>query len=183
MRNFFILSLPRCRTAWLANFLTFENSFCFHEGLLDCDKVSKMKSLFASTGKQIVGNSDCGNILFLDEIIDEFPDAKYVVIKRPLDEVRSELKEIGLPDFDELTLAYSDRMLNEVKKEVDALVLDYHSLDQMACRQIWEHCIGTSFNEPRWRMLDGLDIKIILSKKLEYIKTNSRNIESLISLH
>lgn len=183
MRNFFILSLPRSRTAWLANFLTFENSFCFHEGLLECDKVDKLKSLFASTGKQIVGNSDCGNILFLDELIKAFPDAKYVVIKRPLEEVKKEMRGMGLGDWDGWTLDISEKRMNEVMKDVDALIIDYHDLDEQACKQIWDHCIGTPFNSTRWRMLDGLDIQIILQKKLEYMRSKLGNIQSLMNLH
>ena len=180
MKNFFILSLPRSRTAWLANFLTYENSYCFHEGLLSCKNISAMRQLFESTGKPTVGNSDCGNMLFLDELRDDFPEAKFVIIDRPVDEVIDELHEIGLIYFDPKVMELTAQELAVAKRTMDALVVDYRDLDENACRHIWQYCIGTPFDEHRWRMLDGLDIQIILSKKLEAIRENEPNIESLM---
>lgn len=180
MKTFFILSLPRSRTAWLANFLTYENSYCFHEGLLEGSNAAALSRLFASTGKPIVGNSDCGNILFMDELRASFPEAKLVIVERPLGEVVDELNDMGLNNYDPKLLERAEDLLSLAKQWLDALVLNFNDLDESACRHIWHHCIGTPFDENRWRMLDGLDIQIILSKKLEAIRRNGANLESLI---
>lgn len=180
MKNFFILSLPRSRTAWLANFLTYENSYCFHEGLLDCESVPWLHRLFEETGKPIRGNSDCGNIIFLDQLRKSFPDAKYVIVERPLGEVVDELHEIGLESFQPEVMEYADSQLKLAKRTLDALTVNFHELDESACRQIWRHCIGTPFDESRWRMLDGLDVQIILAKKLEFYRKKKSNIDSLM---
>ena len=42
-RNFFVLGLPRSRTAWLANFLTYDGYFCFHEGIDGCRSIDDYK--------------------------------------------------------------------------------------------------------------------------------------------
>ena len=180
MKTFFILSLPRSRTAWLANFLTYENAYCFHEGLLESSRVAALSRLFASTGKPIVGNSDCGNVLFVDELRASFPEAKLVIVERPLGEVVDELNDMGLSNFDPETLEYADHQLALAKRTQTALVVKFRDMDENACRHIWHHCIGTPFDENRWRMLDGLDIQIILSKKLEAIRRNGSNLESLM---
>lgn len=180
MKTFFILSLPRSRTAWLSVFLTYENSYCFHEGLVECESVSALPRLFAATGKPVVGNSDCGNILFLDELRETFPDAKFVIVERPLAEVVDELHHMGLNNFDPETIEYAAHELTLARRTLDALLIDYRDLDENVCRHIWQHCIGTPFDESRWRMLDGLDIQIILSKKLAAIRRNGSNLESLL---
>ena len=44
MSNFFVVGLPRSRTAWLANFLTYEDKFCFHEGINGCSTLKEYKN-------------------------------------------------------------------------------------------------------------------------------------------
>jgi hypothetical protein len=180
LKTFFILSLPRTRTAWLANFLTYENSYCFHEGFLGCKSVSTLYKRFEATGKPIVGNSDCGNILFIDELRETFPLSKLVIVERPIGEVIDELHEIGMMNCDPEVLELAAQELAFVKRSMNALVVDYKDLDENACRHIWRYCIDTPFDETRWRMLDGMDIQIIPSKKQADIHKNEMSIESLL---
>lgn len=170
IKTFFILSLPRTRTAWIANFLTYDTSFCFHEALIDVNPVDLPK-LFKSTEKPIVGNSDCGNILFLDEIIETFMDAKLVIVERPIDEVISSLDTLGEKFSERESVYQALDIIEYAKYTYDHLLLDFHKLDNTACRALWDHCIGTPFNEQRWKMLDGLNTEIIPEKKLQQLSS------------
>ena len=177
--EFFILSLPRCRTAWLANFLTYEDSFCFHEGLLNVGSIGALKGLFEKTGKSVVGNSDCGNILFLDKIMNEFPNANIVLVERETASVLSELASMdGFSNVE--AVLRSAELLQWAKGAFNPLVVDYWNIDKEVCRSIWNHCIGTQFDETRWEMLDGIDMQIIQDKKVKQMIKHRNNIESLM---
>lgn len=167
MTPVFILSLPRSRTAWLATFFCYGESYAFHEGLLRCKSPNDLKTLFEATGKDVVVNSDCGNILFLEQIQQLFPNAKYIVVERDYSEVSNELMEIGLPDTGIVRLSVD--LLEQAKRQLNPMVVQYDRLDKETCRAMCDY-IGVSFDELRWEMLDGLDIRIIVDKKVENVK-------------
>ena len=132
-----------------------------------------LPKLFSSTGKSIVGNSDCGNILFLEDILQTFPDTKLVIVERPVDEVVRSLDDMG-EAFSEREAVYASLdVLEYAKATYDHLRLDFHRLDISACRALWGYVSGTEFDERRFKMLDGLNIEIIPELK----------IQQLVSLH
>lgn len=169
MNNFFIVSLPRSRTAWLANYLTCGDSFCFHEGLMGCDSIKALKGKMEATRFPIVGNSDCGNILFLEEIMDEFPEAKFVFIHRSPSEVEEELSRIGLPD-NGLVAIEASRMNSY---DSIGLHVEYEDLKNKSfCAEIYTYCTDQPFNQDRWEMLDKLDILIFVDRKIEEVQNH-----------
>jgi hypothetical protein len=175
VKTFFILSLPRSRTAWLANFLTYENSFCFHEGLLQVNSPDGLKALFESTDKKIVGNSDCGNIFFLEEIKELYPEAVFIHIKRDVHHVIESLKNMD-DDFKDFQSVYmADNLLSDISRS-DCHAYFYDELDEHACREIWNVCIGTPFDRKRWEMLDGIDMTVIEEKKMNQILQFKQNV-------
>ena len=180
MKTFFILSLPLSRTAWLANFLTYENSFCFHEGLLHVPSPHHLDYLFERTHKPIVGNSDCGNVLFLDEIYDVFPDSKFVIIERPYRDVISSMHQMGERFCDDQYVRKAQRLLDTAKTYFNPLVVPFHQLNHENCRRIWQHCVGTAFDSLRWQMLDGINVQVDPVKKLDQIDSSHTNISMLM---
>ena len=58
--NFMILGLPRSRTAWLANFMTYNDFFCMHEGMRGCKTVDEYLKQFTSG----VGDSTTAAMFF-----------------------------------------------------------------------------------------------------------------------
>ena len=158
----------------MANFLSYENSFCFHEGLLQTASPYHLLNLFESTGKEIVGNSDCGNIFFVDEIKEIYPEAVFIHIKRNKQDVLNSLEYMeGFDDFNTVHMA------STLLKTIDVPTFDYDSLDEQACREIWDLCIGTPFDRQRWEMLDGIDMSIIEEKKMKQIQFFERNVSQL----
>lgn len=75
--DYFIVGLPRSRTAWLANFMTYDCSFCFHEGLVEAGSVEGLMDLKKLCPDAfVIGNSDSGLPLFADATLKAFPDAR-----------------------------------------------------------------------------------------------------------
>ena len=146
--NFFVIGLPRSRTAWLANFLTYDNHFCFHEGLDNCATVEEYKQKLG----QNKGDSSTG--LMLLDMNNEFPDAPKVIIENDMS------KAI---DYSYKTYGYYDpayiQGLNTKLLAIDGLHINYHEIDQ-SLKQIWDYLIGTPFNHERAELLKRLKIEI-----------------------
>lgn len=129
-----------------------------------------MPKLFASTNKPYIGNADCGNILFLNEILEVFPDTKLVIVERPIDEVILSLDAMG-EDFSERDSVYeSNELIEHAKNTYDHLWVDFSRMNVESCQAIWDYCIGTPFDRQRWAMLDGLNIEIIPEKKINQLE-------------
>ena len=140
----------------MANFLTYGPSFCFHEGLVGCQSIIDLKRKMASVDAEFVGNSDCGNILFIDLIVKEFPNARFVVIHRELRAVEDSLLDIGLACNGYITDAFD--ALKSLS--IEAIHVNYDDIGLKECRAIWKWCIGTSMNDDRYYLLNKLDIQI-----------------------
>lgn len=173
MKNiFFIAGLPRSRTAWLANFLTYGNSFCYHEGLIYCKTLRDLKSLLIGNKAEIVGNSDSGLCLIGKELKEMFPEAKMVVIARDKYHVRASLDK-NFPGL--YQQGWLDRMLegiDEIQDHFKPLIMRYDTLKNRGmCKMIWDYCIpDQEFDFARWKMLDKLNVSVIPERSIEEAK-------------
>lgn len=156
-------------------FLTYGPSFCFHEGLVGCKSIADLKRKMESVDAEFVGNSDCGNILFIDHIVEEFPNARFVVIHRELRDVEDSLLDMGLSCNQYITDAFD--ALNSLS--IEAMHIHYDDIGLKECRAIWKWCIGTSMNDDRYHLLNKLDIQIFPEKLVTQV---SKEKESMIKL-
>lgn len=131
------------------------------------------------TGTPVAGNSDCGNVFFIDRMM-EIMDAQIVIVRRDLQEVIASLDRIGEPFAENETVKAADKILDEIPRRYSCLQIGYNDLNEHGCKLIWEHCTGTEFNRDRWEMLDGMRINIDINRKAANISANETNINKLI---
>jgi hypothetical protein len=135
---FFIVALPRSGTAWLANFLTFGDAFCFHEGLFCCDSLDRHDEVLRGVDQSVVGNADTGAIYVLPALYKRYPGAKYVFVIRDPEEVAISLHNIGLTPTS--VPAMIDYLWWGVTYVKGALIVKYDDLfNQITLRKIWAH--------------------------------------------
>jgi len=170
---FFIVGLPRTRSSWMSNFLTYKTSFCFHEAIRLCRNIDDMALLFDSVGEPNVGDADCRIIEFQADFRRMFPHAKWVYIKRDIKDVIHSLEKRF--EFEE---SYRDtdfcknlQAKYEVfEKEYKPLTFNYDELDKIeVCEKIWDYCIPDSpFSFRRWLQLDVLRVDPAETKMMKY---------------
>lgn len=173
LKTFFIASLPRTRTAWLANLLTYERSFCFHEVLKLARTPKAIRVLFEGTRKDYVGDSDSGLPFFIDELMTEFPRSRLVVVERDPELVVRSLERVfsgtgaNFREVVEKTTAAIARM----KARYETLTVGFEELsDPKVCQKIWDYCVpGLPFDGTRWQMLNVLTVEIHPQKYLQSI--------------
>ena len=184
MRTFFICGTPRSGTAWLANFLTTDKSYCYHELLADCcTNIADMKKYFVDSGRNIVGNSDNGNIIAITKILKEFPDAKIVIIKRERQEATKSFlqwhSEIGLNKDDKAISDVFDTVYDNIEtlqKHSDYLSINYNDISRVdVCKKIFEYCTGLPFDLKRFELLIKFNIQ---TDKIHQLKKINRLVET-----
>jgi hypothetical protein len=171
MNPFFIASLPRSRTAWLANFLTYQESFCYHEPM-NKTKLQDYPFLLRKPCKKYVGVSDSMNSLVMDQLIELFPDARIVVIWRDVAQVEASLNRLGMP---------CPGLIKKIAKELDRivgayepLVVEYDAFDPAA---IWDYLMPEiPLDYARLDMLNEFNVTVpptIIRAKGEELMVNA----------
>jgi hypothetical protein len=155
---FFITGLPRSRTAWLANLFTTDTTICYHDKPFD-DRLCE--NAFKRVGF-------CGSELLADydRIKALYPTAKWVLIRRSLDDSTDSFKcllrdhGITIPDR---VVEYDLRLKQEKLDRHHSFngMVEYGALnDMIAVRRLWECLLPDKpFDTERFRLLDELRIE------------------------
>ena len=146
--NFLILGLPRSRTAWLANFLTYDGLFCYHEAINGCESIDEYK-------EKVQGKGDSNTGLMLFDFEKHFPDTKIIVIDSDINSAVRFGREVFNTDIEiEMTIA---------KKRLDNIKGFHVKLEDInsRLREIWEYVSDTEFNQERANILIDLDVKVL----------------------
>lgn len=175
---FFITGLPRSRTAWLANFLSYGEMFCFHDSMRELDHVDELKSVFdRAEFAKAVGHSDPMNLLFQNAMIRNFPDAKWVLIERDKDCVERAAKRAFDRSFN---ADYYLRKVADLREKPNVLTVRFEDLDGAKALEIGRWlCPGWTSPEPRNEMLERMNVQLdpaILRRDLAKLETTSMHI-------
>lgn len=171
MNIFFLIGLPRSRTAWLANFLTNGDGFCFHEALRSVTDLSglRYKLEHCASPYQSIGDADPALAGMLPEALAQFPEARWVFVRRDVDEAYESFQRA----FPKLTPPFS--VFQEADRSMDAALamlpkdscIEVHLDDQSSCgdyADIHKFCLGRPMDGERWEMLTGMRITGIAEK-------------------
>lgn len=173
MKHFFILSLPRCRTAWLANFLTNGDAFCYHEAMRTVNSLDELAAKLSTVAgpQSTVGDADPSLVPILPQLIEAFPDANYVFIQRPAAEVQASYAAafpklsvtIEALEAWDLNLHKAMRLLDDAGRKY--LNVHFEQLeDRAVCAEIHHFCLGRELEVYRWELLNGLRVTGIAEK-------------------
>jgi hypothetical protein len=128
-RFFFILGMPRARTAWLSVALTFGESVCLHEGVANCGTFAEYAAKLRSIPSRVVGDSDAALVYWLPALQEEFPDAAFVVVRRDHDAAKFSLMRAEPDQRDKIEQWWPGYC---AQFEATVASLDCPQLDQMA---------------------------------------------------
>jgi len=182
--NYFITGLPRSRTSWLANLLTYGRSFCLHDavgpGTAALEVVNRLTALALETGCDCVGDSDSGLPFLADELNRLLPSARWVFVHRDAAAAEasfinyfagrayrggSVIRAEAVPmAFDRAQSALAEALrLIPASRRLD---VPYEGLENRVwVRAIWEWCVPNEpFNGARWEQLHTMQVNPIPEK-------------------
>ncbi len=148
MNNFLVLGLPRSRTAWLANFLSYDEMTCTHEGINGFRTLEEYRNSFTPN----MGDANTGLALFKFERY--FKDFKKVIIEREADHAIRYSKEMFGLESDVAMTTIRDRL-----KRIQGLHIPFDEIDSRL-EEIWDYVSPAQFNEKRAEMLIGFDVQV-----------------------
>lgn len=145
--NFFVIGLPRSRTAWLANFLTYGDRFCYHEGLDGCSTIEEYKEkLGAHKG------DSCTGLMAID-IEAAYPEAPKLIIESSIDK--------AVEFTEEIYGVYTPEVFEDLKTKLDGIKGMRVKVEDInnSLEEIWDYLIGTPYNKERGDMLSNMNIE------------------------
>lgn len=147
--SFFILGLPRSRTAWLANFMTYNGFYCHHEGLNGCSSMLEYKHKIYTDG-----DSSTGLAMFPFRAM--FPTARTVIIDNSITAAVAYGKEHYNFDSTEQMLDLTEKL-----DAIDGLHIPYNDINNRLA-DIWSHLTKDApFDSRRAAQLIGMNITVV----------------------
>lgn len=162
MIEFMVVALPRSATTWTSNWLTTDDTLCYHDlsnfrHFSDWDSIVSNKSL---------GVSDTGICLF-PEFVNAHP-ARKVILHRDLSDVNRSLDAIGYPRLD-------DRWVNALGKIHGKHFCWENIFAVDTAKEIYEYLLQKPFDRERWEELtriemqpqfSGITVNVDVAKKM-----------------
>lgn len=188
MRNeqgapFVVLGMPRSRTAWLARFLSYQDWFCGHDQLRYMRGMGDVKAWLTQAN---TGTCETGGAPFWRLLQGMCPEARVVVVRRPVEEVMESLWKLGLRvDQGALRarLVGLDRKLEQASARLPgALSVSFAELaNESACAAVFEHCLPHPHNPEWWKLVSGINLQINFPATVRYMQANSQAINVLVA--
>ncbi len=131
---FMVFGLPRSCTAWFSTLLSLGSRVCYHEIETQCATIEEFY-------EKIEGNGNASTVVWkmLPELLERFPNMRYVWLRKDLEECNQSLLNLGLKfDFYSLqTIASEAEQLGAMSQ----LVADVDVLHMAVARSVWEHLL------------------------------------------
>lgn len=182
MNPFFITGLPRSRTVWLANLFTQGGNFCHHDALLH--GLAALPEMLQRPRHEAaawrVGDCDSALPLFAEQVIDLFPNAPWLIIRRDSEDARRDavaaFGQTPYPGTPPLTEEASRQTwpvleaalarLPDILPRAQIKSLDFEAIDdESAMREAWQFLTPEEpFNRPRYAMLRAFRMTIMPEK-------------------
>lgn len=179
---FIIYALPRSRTAWLAEFLSYADWSVSHEQAIYMRSIEDVQEFFErpNTGTVETAAAQAWRIIH-----HHVPNLRVAVIRRPVDEVIDSVLKVplkGVATYDEVRLqkvmAYGDRMLRQISALPGVLTLNYADISsEDACAALFEHCLPYEFDRPWWDWMKDRNVQADVPSIIRYYHENKIQIE------
>lgn len=175
MSKFFVLSLPRSRSKWLSEFLSYAGKRCGHDLLVECASAKD----FAAALARVDGTCETGAVLGWRLLREEWPDAKLITIHRPVEEVMWSFYKQGL-QVNRFDMELRADMLQACAKSEGVLSFSYSSLaNSDVCASIFAHCLDLSMEYDWWAEMSKKNIQIDLAARGRRLVENAPKLEAL----
>lgn len=146
--NFLVLGLPRSRTAWLANFLTYDGLHCSHEGIA---KYTTLESYRDAFGENC---GDSNTLLMSFDFMPYFQDTKIVVIDNSI----TTAVAFGKEQFN-IDLEQSLGIAKERLDSIAGLHVNFEDINT-SLELIWSYITDKPFDAKRAEMLIELNVQV-----------------------
>jgi hypothetical protein len=179
---FLVLALPRSRTAWVAELLTYGGWSCYHQQAV---RMRSLDDCVAFLRQPRIGSAETSIALGWRLLLHRLPDLRIVTIRRPIEDCVRSMMAVdlrGAAVYDEClmrrTMAREARALDEIEQLPGVLRVEFADLGREdACAAVFEHCLPFPFDRAWWLELRDRNIQADVPGLLRYYQANRRAID------
>lgn len=169
-RPFIVLALPRSRTKWLAQYLSYEEWQCGHDELQFCRSLEDVQTWF---NQPDIGSCETAAAPFWRLLLRYQPDIRIVTVRRNvMDVLYSVIRAV--PDCDQATvlrvLRATDRKLDQIEARIPGVLsVRYAELaTEATCARVFEHCLPYAHDAAWWKLCAAQRISGNLAAQCRY---------------
>lgn len=175
---FVIFALPRSRTTWLSQFLSYGGWHCGHEESRHFRSLDDLKNWLS---QPMTGSAETAAAPFWRMLPKYRPDAKVVVVRRPVEDVVESLLRLdmhGSAQFDRDTLTRHmtrlDGKLGQIERRLpNVLSVQFPELgNEATAARVFEHCLPFAFVPSWWRKWRHVNVQCSMPALARYYAAN-----------
>jgi len=180
---FILYALPRSRTRWLSEFLSYKDFHCCHEQAVTMRSLDDVRTFFGGPNIGTVETAAIYGRVLIKHIV---PDIREVVILQDVDKAVDRMMKTdtgGIATYDKnivyKTFLRADRLLRKAASDPNVLTVDYNDLDkEETCKTIFEHCLPYPFDREYWKVFKDWNIQINIKDFMLYYSCNKDKVEA-----
>lgn len=177
MAKFVVMTLPRSRSAWMAEFLSYDGRVVGHDLTVECSSLQD----FEDALEGVDGTVETGAVLGWQLLRSRHPSLRIATVERPLWDINASFAKLGVlgVDWDEMTAR--SLMLQALASQPGVLALHFdHLASEAGCHALFDHCLeGEAWDWRWWSDLAGKNIQINLPARLEKLRQNAPGLADL----
>lgn len=176
MAPFIIFALPRSRTTWLSQWLAYGGRKVGHDIAIDCATPEE----FLEKLSGLDGTVETGAMVAWRLIRARLPQAKFVTIRRPVEDVRRSLANLGV-NVAPGELETKNEILNGMQRssEANCWGVSFRGLDRSVIRGwMFDYLLGQPI-DPEWEHLFNRNIQIDFPAHMKHLLANQDKIANL----
>ena len=168
--QFLILALPRSRTAWLSEFLSYEDWYCGHDEVQYMRQLEDAKSWLSQPN---TGSIETAIAPFWRLALHLEPNLKLVTIRRdPVEAAHSAIKAGLGVDVNQMIKLFKqlDHKLSQIEKRTGCRSYKYEDLTrERVCADLFEYVLPYDHDHKRWVELNKENIQINVQALNRYV--------------
>lgn len=181
--TYLILSLPRSRTKWLSEFLSYRDWTCGHDELQYVRQLEDIQSWFDQPN---TGTIETAAGPFWRLALSMKPGLKLVTIRRDPVEVAESAIKAGLGNkLDDMIslFKYLDHKLGQIERRTGCRSYRYEDLaSEETCKDLFEYVLPYKHDHDRWSLLDKKNIQVNVPELLRYVAAYATQLKRITAI-
>lgn len=170
MAKFIIFALPRSRTKWVSEWLSFGGRYAIgHDLTVDCSSIADFEDALDA----VDGTVETGAILGWRLLLARHPELRVATISRPVWQIVASLQAQGWYGVDEVDMVMRAEMLHALSLQRGVQNFTFAGLSSEAeCARLWEFALARDFDFEHWIELAPQNIQINMAERISRLRGN-----------
>jgi hypothetical protein len=177
---FVVFSLPRSRSYWLSNFLSYGDWNCSHDVSRHFRSLNDAKCWLK---QDYTGSCETGTAAWWRLLVQYRPDVRVAIVRRPVEEVMDSLERVGVmpsPTLRGQLLRLDSKLVQIARRVPNALLINYADLaSEAGCARLFTHCLPYQHDPDWYRLLALQNLQCSVSALMRYMEAFRKQLELL----